>query len=87
MPRKCLLAVLALSEAFLTTGPHHRRKLALNVIETDEWLTAQDAEQEIVGQLVRVVGVFRNGAPSVDQRVIHIHQTSSIDLSSILIGP
>ena len=35
-------------------------------------LTAQDAEQEIAGQLVRVVGVFRNGAPSVDQRVIHI---------------
>ena len=43
MPHK-LLATLALSHAFLTTGPHHRRKLALNVIETDEWLTAQDAE-------------------------------------------
>ena len=35
-------------------------------------LTAQDAEQEIAGQLVRVVGVFRNGAPAVDQRVVHI---------------
>jgi len=35
-------------------------------------LTAQDVEQEIAGQLVRVVGVFRNGAPQVDQRVVHI---------------
>ena len=43
MPHK-LLATLALSHAFLTTGPHHRRKLARSVIETDEWLTAQDAE-------------------------------------------
>ena len=37
------LATLALSHAFLTTGPHHRQ-VALSVIETDEWLTAQDAE-------------------------------------------
>ena len=33
---------------------------------------AQDAEQEIAGQLLRVVGIFRSGVPEVDQRVIHI---------------
>lgn len=33
---------------------------------------AQDTEQEIAGQLLRVVGIFRSGAPSVDQMVIHI---------------
>ena len=35
-------------------------------------LTAQDADKEIAGQLVRVVGVFRNGAPPVDNTVVHI---------------
>lgn len=35
-------------------------------------LTAQDTNKEIVGQLVRVVGVFRNGAPPVDNTVVHI---------------
>jgi ABC-type lipoprotein release transport system permease subunit len=35
-------------------------------------LTAQDADKEIAGQLVRVVGVFRNGAPPVDNAVVHI---------------
>ena len=35
-------------------------------------LTAQDTNQDIAGQLVRVVGVFRNGAPQVDQQVVHI---------------
>ena len=35
-------------------------------------LTAQDANQEIAGQLVRVVGVFRSGVPEVDQALIHI---------------
>ena len=35
-------------------------------------LTAQDADKEIAGQLVRVVGVFRNGAPPVDNEVVHI---------------
>ncbi len=35
-------------------------------------LTAQDADREIAGQLVRVVGVFRTGVPEVDQAVIHI---------------
>ncbi len=35
-------------------------------------LTAQDADGEIAGQLVRVVGVYRTGVPEVDQAVIHI---------------
>ena len=35
-------------------------------------LTAQDAEGEISGQLVRVVGVFRSGVPEIDQALIHI---------------
>ncbi|MGD2215492.1 MAG: FtsX-like permease family protein [Gemmatimonadales bacterium] len=35
-------------------------------------LTAQDADGEIAGQLVRVVGVYRSGVPEVDQVVIHI---------------
>jgi ABC-type lipoprotein release transport system permease subunit len=33
---------------------------------------AQDTEQEIAAQLLRVVGIFRNGVPEVDQSVIHI---------------
>ncbi|UCC72504.1 MAG: ABC transporter permease [Gemmatimonadota bacterium] len=35
-------------------------------------LTAQDADGEIAGQLVRVVGVYRTGVPEVDQVMIHI---------------
>ncbi|MEJ2318508.1 MAG: FtsX-like permease family protein [Gemmatimonadales bacterium] len=35
-------------------------------------LTAQDAEGEISGQLVRVVGIFQTGIPEVDQRIVHI---------------
>lgn len=35
-------------------------------------LTAQDADGEISGQLVRVVGVFRSGVPEIDQALIHI---------------
>ena len=35
-----------------------------------ELLTAQDAEGEIAGQLVRVVGIFRSGVPEVDQSLI-----------------
>jgi len=35
-------------------------------------LTAQDADGEIAGQLVRVVGVYRTGVPEVDEAVIHI---------------
>ena len=31
---------------------------------------AQDTEHEIAAQLLRVVGIFRNGAPEVDQRVV-----------------
>ena len=33
---------------------------------------AQDAEREIAGQLLRVVGIFRTGVPEVDQAVIHM---------------
>jgi ABC-type lipoprotein release transport system permease subunit len=33
---------------------------------------AQDTEHEISAQLLRVVGIFRNGAPEVDQAVVHI---------------
>jgi len=35
-------------------------------------LQAQDAEGEIVGQLVRIVGIFRTGVPEIDQAVIHV---------------
>lgn len=35
-------------------------------------LTAQDAEGEISGQLVRIIGIFRTGIPEVDQSVVHI---------------
>lgn len=40
-------------------------------------LTAQDADGEIAGQLVRVVGVYRTGVPEVDQAVIHIPLTTA----------
>ena len=33
---------------------------------------AQDTEQDIAAQLLRVVGIFRNGVPEIDQAVIHI---------------
>lgn len=33
---------------------------------------AQDAEREITGQLLRVVGVFRTGVPEADQVLMHI---------------
>lgn len=35
-------------------------------------VTTQDAEGEIAGQLLRVVGVFRTGVPEIDQSLIHI---------------
>jgi ABC-type lipoprotein release transport system permease subunit len=35
-------------------------------------LTAQDAEGDIAGQLVRVVGIFHSGIPEIDQGVVHI---------------
>ena len=35
-------------------------------------LTAQSADGEIEGQLVRVVGVFRTGLPEVDEGLVHI---------------
>lgn len=35
-------------------------------------LTAQDAEGEIAGQLVRVAGIFRTGIPAVDEGLVHI---------------
>ncbi len=40
-------------------------------------LTAQDADGEIAGQLVRVVGVYRSGVPEIDQVVIHIPLTTA----------
>ena len=33
---------------------------------------AQDAEGEIAGQLLRVVGIFRTGVPELDQTLMHI---------------
>ena len=33
---------------------------------------AQDAESEIAGQLLRVVGIFRSGLPAIDQMLIHV---------------
>ena len=33
---------------------------------------AQDAEREIAGQLLRVVGIFRSGVPAVDEALVHI---------------
>lgn len=35
-------------------------------------VTAQDAQGEIAGQLLRVRGIFRTGIPEVDQSLIHI---------------
>jgi ABC-type lipoprotein release transport system permease subunit len=35
-------------------------------------VTAQDANGEITGQLLRVVGIFRSGVPEIDQSLIHI---------------
>ncbi len=35
-------------------------------------LTAQDAEGDIAGQLVRVVGIYRTGVPEVDESIVHI---------------
>ena len=35
-------------------------------------LTAQDAEGEIQGQLVRVGGIFRTGVPDLDEGIIHL---------------
>jgi ABC-type lipoprotein release transport system permease subunit len=35
-------------------------------------LTAQDADGDIAGQLVRVVGIYRTGVPEVDESIVHI---------------
>ena len=35
-------------------------------------VTAQDAQKDIAGQLVRIVGIFRTGVPEIDQALIHI---------------
>jgi putative ABC transport system permease protein len=42
-------------------------------------LTAQDVNGEIVGQLVRVVGVFHSGVPAMDESVIHIPLATAAD--------
>ena len=38
---------------------------------------AQDAEGEIAGQLLRVVGIFNSGVPEVDRTLIHIPLTTA----------
>ena len=38
---------------------------------------AQDAEGEIAGQLLRVVGIFSSGVPEVDRALIHIPLTTA----------
>lgn len=35
-------------------------------------VTAQDAHQEIAGQLLRVIGIFRTGVPEIDQSLVHV---------------
>lgn len=35
-------------------------------------VTTQDAEGEIAGQLLRVVGIFRTGVPEIDQSLVHM---------------
>ncbi len=40
---------------------------------------AQDAEREIAGQLLRVVGIFRSGVPEVDQVMIHMPITTAAE--------
>ena len=40
---------------------------------------AQDAEREIAGQLLRVVGIFRSGVPEVDQTTMHIPLVTAAD--------
>ena len=42
-------------------------------------LTAQDAAGDIVGQLVRVVGLFRTGVDEVDQLLVHIPRETAGD--------
>lgn len=52
-------------------GSQLARRLDLN-LGARLVLTAQDGAGEIVGQLVRVVGIFRTGLPEADEGVIHI---------------
>jgi ABC-type lipoprotein release transport system permease subunit len=40
-------------------------------------LRAQDANKEIAGQLVRVVGIFRTGIQVIDQALVHIPITTA----------
>ena len=40
---------------------------------------AQDTQHEIAGQLLRVVGIFRNGVPEVDQAVVHVPLQTAAD--------
>ena len=55
--------------AYVGTGLVERLGLSLG---SRFVLTAQSADGEIQGQLVRVVGVFRTGLPEVDEGVVHI---------------
>ncbi len=56
-------------EAYVGQGLAERLGLSLG---SRFVLTAQSADGEIQGQLVRVVGVFRTGLPEVDEGVVHI---------------
>lgn len=55
--------------ALVGTGLAERLKLKL---ESRFVLTAQDADGQIVGQMVRVAGVFRTGIPEVDEGFVQI---------------
>jgi ABC-type lipoprotein release transport system permease subunit len=56
-------------EAYVGQGLAERLGLSLG---SRFVLTAQSADGEIQGQLVRVVGVFRTGLPEVDEGLVHI---------------
>lgn len=55
--------------ALVGTGLAERLKLKLH---SRFVLTAQDADGQIVGQMVRVAGVFRTGIPEVDEGFVQI---------------
>ena len=55
--------------AYVGTGVASRLGLSLG---SRFVLTAQSTTGEIVGQLVRVVGIFRTGMPEVDEGLVHI---------------
>lgn len=56
-------------DAFIGTSLAERLDLTLG---SRLVLTTQDASGEIVGQLVRVRGIFRTGIPEIDEGLVHI---------------